>query len=220
MGIAGAAPPLPAELRPRLASLRLTYGTDAEAAPTSSSSRRRRPTRAPPPKPHGRRPARACRRGIVPAAVIVVSEVQRDRGRATVGGRRGCSFGGGARVGRRRRELEEQQRGRGGRAPPPASLLLLFVVVVVMVLLGDGFLELEPRGFRRRWLVARSSMVASPPADNKKPCEQVARIAHEYFSSKSMNCRPETVQNNQGEEAVVFEVERKYGRRRPLLPHI
>jgi hypothetical protein len=39
MGNAGAAPPLPAELRLRLASLRLTYGTDAEAAPTSAAAR-------------------------------------------------------------------------------------------------------------------------------------------------------------------------------------
>jgi hypothetical protein len=66
-------------------------------------------------------------------------------------------------------------------------------------------------------------VVASPPADNKsdKSREHVARIGHEYLSSKSirgMNCRPETMQNNLGEEAaVVAEVERKDGSRRPLL---
>jgi hypothetical protein len=110
--------------------------------------------------PHGGCPARARGRTVVRAS-IVVGEVQRhgDRGGRSAGGR---SWSRGGAVGVEGGALEEEKRGGGRGAPPPAAPLPLLLLWVV-VLLGDGLLELEPRGLQRRRLL----LVVAAPAPRR-----------------------------------------------------
>lgn len=131
--------------------------------------------------PHGRRPARARRRRCVVIVVFDGGEVQwscrRQRGRA-VGGRV-LNGGGGIVVvegggGGGAAAPEEEK----GGAPPPAALLLFLVVVF----LGDGLLELEPRGLHWRRLM----LVVAPRRRRRRPLRRGLRRTKKLITNEAL----------------------------------